>query len=79
MTLLIIQPRLSYYSGGGELMPLDLIAALLKNNIFKNITLVTTKPIDYYSSKYIGFKKHVQGNNSIKILELEVPEHFKYI
>ena len=52
MKLLIIQPRISYFSGGGELMPMDMIETLLNDSSIEDITLLTTEPISNYSEKY---------------------------
>jgi glycosyltransferase involved in cell wall biosynthesis len=77
--LVIIQPRLSYYIGGGELMPMDMIKELSKKESFENITILTTKPLIKYSEQYISFKNSILVFSNINIIEMEIPKKFHYI
>lgn len=79
MKIAVVQPRLSYFNGGGEKIPLDSIANSI--NLVEDVTfsLFTTKPPIPYSGTYIDFKNKYLGNSKIDIVEIPVPTKFKYL
>jgi hypothetical protein len=80
MHLLVLQPRLSYYSGGGEFMPMEAIIELLKNTEIKKITLITTQPINnQYTTKYLEFKKMTKSYLNFNLIELIIPIKYRNI
>lgn len=76
MKIAIVQPRISYYTGGGEKLPL--IHAKLLSNSGQGVTLYTTKvPKCKQSSLYRDFLFLSKNNLSIK--EFKIPEKYKYL
>ena len=43
MKIVILQPRISYYSGGGELMPMELIKALSEDTQYSENRIESLK------------------------------------
>jgi len=75
MDIAIYQPRLSYYVGGGEVVPLEHAKFLSK--IGNCVTLVTTKSSFIKPSDlFCRFKKE---NPQIKIMYLNIPEELHWI
>lgn len=73
MKLLIHQPRLSYFIGGGETVPLQQAEAL--NKMGHDVEILTTKTPEYSSV----FKEFKDRNSKILIHELELNPKQKYI
>jgi hypothetical protein len=78
MKILIVQPRITYYNGGGEYYPMDSIINLSKKYSENEYIILTTKNKLPYTKKYINFKKNIGSN--VKIVELNLPKdiHFLY-
>ena len=79
MKLIVLQPRMSYFTGGGELMPIEMIEALLIDPTITQICLVTTKELTGYSQAYTNFKFENKDNYKLKIFELEILPKYSYI
>ncbi len=79
MKISIVQPRLSYFSGGGERVPLESMIHLTK--IIKDISfdLYTTKSVLPLSPDYERFKSIVRENNKINIYEIPIPKKFIHL
>ena len=75
MNILIYQPRVSYYVGGGEVVPLQ--HAKFLNQLGHSITILTTKVSDEEYSKY--FYDFTKNNKDIKIIELERSKELQLI
>jgi len=72
----IIQPRIPYYIGGGEIVPMNQIKELSKRKELK-IDLYTWKiPKNKQTKYYLNFKKEAINVNFI---EIEIPKKYKYI
>ncbi|MDD5289967.1 MAG: glycosyltransferase family 4 protein [Patescibacteria group bacterium] len=76
MKIIIIQPRISYYVGGGEKIPLKHAEYLapLGNEI---LILTTAIPKNQQSFLYQDFKKNKHPNIHIK--EFKIPKKFEYL
>lgn len=76
MKIAIVQPRVSYYSGGGERIPL--VHAKLLSEHGHEVIIYTTdvKGVDQSSffKEIIGFK-----SNLLKIKQFEIPNKFKFL
>jgi len=72
MKILVHQPRLSYYLGGGETVPLKQAEMLSK--LGHDVHILTSKP-PKYSDLYIEFKK---DNPNITIKEIELSDKSIY-
>lgn len=75
MKILIYQPRVSYYVGGGEVVPLE--QARWFSKFGHDVTILTSSASFIKKSDY--YKRFVKENNDIEIIELEVPSEFSYI
>lgn len=78
MKIAIIQPRISYYNGGGETIPLEAITHL--SHILDDVSfdLYTTKPPLPFTEKYLSFKSKIDPNK-VNVFEIEPPLKFKHI
>ena len=75
MKILIHQPRVSYYVGGGEVVPLE--EARYFSKIGHEVTILTSKaPFIKNSDYYLNF---IKNNPDIRIIELNVPKNLEYI
>ena len=76
MRISVVQPRVSYFVGGSEKVALKHIEVLsqINNN---SVTLYTVKPVDGIYSPF--FQSLKEDFPDINIIELEVPEKYKYI
>ena len=75
MKILIYQPRVSYYVGGGEIYPLQ--TARFLAILGEDVTILTTKaPYLKESDYFVNFKKN---NPKVKIEYLELDDNFKEI
>jgi len=75
MKILIYQPRVSYYTGGGEIFPLQ--NAKFFSKLGHDVTILTTKADFFKLSDY--FIDFISENKKIKIDYLELCVSFKYI
>ena len=75
MKILIYQPRVSYFTGGGEVYPLQNAKFFAKMG--HDVTILTTKASFLKSSEY--FTNFIKENKNVKIDYLELDENFKYI
>lgn len=75
MKILIYQPRASYYTGGGEVYPLQ--NAKFFEKLGHDVTVLTTKASFIKESEY--FKKFKKENKNVKIEYLELDDNFKEI
>lgn len=75
MKILIYQPRVSYYTGGGEVYPLQTAKFFAK--LGHDVTILTTKA-DYikFSDYFLNF---VDDNPNVKIEYLELDNNYKFI
>lgn len=75
MKILIYQPRVSYYTGGGEVYPLQ--TAKFFNKLGHDVTILTTQ------AKYLPvceyFKKFMKENPGVKIEYLTLDDNYKDI
>jgi len=72
----IIQPRIPYYIGGGEIISMKQIKELSRRDI--EIDVYTWKiPKSKQSKYYIDLKKEI--NNKVNFIEIEIPRKYKYI
>ncbi|MBI5126591.1 MAG: glycosyltransferase family 4 protein [Candidatus Taylorbacteria bacterium] len=76
MKISIIQPRVSYYNGGGERRPLRLIQEMVKRTNIE-VELYTTKPVYTATENYINFKNNTHGK--VTIFEYDVPLEYRYL
>ncbi len=75
MKILIYQPRVSYFTGGGEVYPLQNARFFAK--LGHEVTILTTKADFLTQSDY--FKNFVNNNENVKIDYLYLDESFKDI
>lgn len=75
MNIAIYQPRVSYYVGGGEIIPLEHARFLVLHG--HKVTLITTRASFIAESEY--FKKFRVENKDIKIVYIDVPESLAWI
>lgn len=75
MKILIYQPRASYFTGGGEVYPLQ--NAIFFSKLGHDVSLLTTKAEFLNESDY--FKIFTKENPKIKIVYLNLDEKFKSI
>lgn len=75
MKILIYQPRASYYTGGGEVYPLQ--NAKFFDKLGHDVTLLTTKASFIKQSDY--FKNFLKECPGVKIEYLELNDKFKDI
>ena len=75
MNLAIYQPRISYYVGGGEVVPLQ--QAHFLSLLGHKVTVVTTRASFIKPSDY--FLKFVKANPKIKIKYLDLSANLKWI
>lgn len=75
MKILVYQPRASYYTGGGEVYPLQNCKFFVK--LGHDVTLLTTKSSFIKESDY--FIKFKEENPLVKIVYLELDENYKEI
>lgn len=74
MKIAIYQPRISYYVGGGEVVPLEMAKFFSRHH--HNITIVTSRHPEGNSEYFDNFLKE---NTNIKTVYLELPEALKWI
>lgn len=79
MNITTVQPRISYYTGGGEKYPMDSILFLAENNSSLNFTIYTTKQETKETMLYKKFKEQVKNISNIDLIELNVPDKFKFL
>lgn len=79
MNITIVQPRISYYSGGGEKYPMESILYLAEHNTNVTFSVYTTRQEGKESAMYLNFKRQIGNFKNIILFELNVPEEFKYI
>ncbi len=75
MKILIYQPRVSYYVGGGEVVPLEQAKGFRK--LGHEVTILTSSAPFIKKSDY--YNRFVKENSDIEIIELEIPEELSYI
>lgn len=75
MKILIYQPRVYYFLGGGEIYPLQ--NAKFFSKLGHDVTLLTVRAPYLKQSEY--FKKFIKENDKVKIEYLELDENFKDI
>lgn len=75
MKILVYQPRASYYTGGGEVYPLQ--NCVFFSKLGHDVTLLTTKASFIKESDY--FVKFKNENPNVKIDYLELDENYKNI
>ena len=80
MRILFIQPRISYYNGGGEKYPMESILKIATANKNYEIIVLTTRDTSLPSTSiYRDFKKKAKETSNLNLIELPVPDKFKYI
>lgn len=77
MKIAIIQPRISYYNGGGERLPLQFIKELTNQTNIK-VDLYTLKAPFQETLIYSDFKRIID-NIKVRILEYKIPIDFRYL
>ena len=75
MKIAVVQPRLSYFSGGGEKIPLELMSHLV-DLLDISFDLYTTKSVLSEAPGYTQFKANFRDSKKITIHELPVPKKF---
>lgn len=75
MKILIYQPRVSYYIGGGEIYPLQMAKFFMM--LGHSVTILTTKADYLVESEY--FKNFIRDNPNIKVEYLELDLNYKDI
>jgi len=75
MKILIYQPRVSYFTGGGEIYPLQ--NAKFFTKLGHDITILTTRADFLTPSDY--FTNFIKNNKDVKIKYLDLDESFKDI
>ena len=75
MKILVYQPRVSYYTGGGEVYPLQNVKFFAK--LGHDVTLLTTKASFIEESAY--FKDLIKENPDIKVEYLNLDDNFRSI
>lgn len=75
MKIAIINPRISYYVGGGEMVSLR-HAEYLSKIEGNTVNVFTIKPVHKDYSQMYKIKK---SNNNLQFTELEIPKKYKYI
>lgn len=75
MNILVYQPRVSYYIGGGEVVPLMHLHYLSK--IGNKCTLVTTRSKKRPFTDL--FQDFLDKNTDIKIVYIDIPEYLEWI
>ena len=78
MNIAILQPRVSYYNGGGEKNALDSIRSLARGDQSRTIFLYTLKSILPETAYYQKFKEAVAGTNVV-VVELSIPQECTYL
>jgi glycosyltransferase involved in cell wall biosynthesis len=76
MKIAIIQPRISYYNGGGEIFPMQFMVELTRR-IDIEIHLYTLKAPVKETSMYTHFKE--TATRKIHIFEYPIPQNFRYL
>lgn len=74
MKIAVYQPRISYYVGGGEVVPLQMAKYFSKHK--HDVTIVTSHHPEGNSDYFGSFLK---ANSNIKTLYLELPKTLKWI
>ena len=75
MKIAIYQPRVSYYVGGGEVVPLEHAKYLSKSG--HRVTLVTTRASFIKKSEY--FIAFLKNNPKVKVAYLDLPKELSWI
>ncbi len=75
MNILIFQPRISYYVGGGEIVPFE--HARYLSNLGHKITILTTRGPFIAPSEY--FLNYQKTNPGVHFEYLEIPDTLKWI
>ncbi|MCK9575427.1 MAG: glycosyltransferase family 4 protein [Clostridia bacterium] len=75
MKILIYQPRVSYFTGGGEIYPLQ--SAKFFAKLGHDVTILTTRATFLIPSNY--FVDFINSNKNVKINYLDLDENFKDI
>lgn len=70
MNIAIYQPRVSYYIGGGEILPLDHGVFLKKCG--HEVTIITTRASFIHESEY--FKNYIENHRDIQIDYIDLPQ-----
>lgn len=78
MRIAIIQPRLSYYNGGGEKYPMDAIRHIssITNDIYFDV--YTAKTLLPETTNYASFKASINPKK-VRIIEKDVPSKYAYL
>jgi len=74
MKIAIYQPRVSYYVGGGEVVPLEMARNFALHG--HKVTVVTSRHPDG-NSEY--FDKYLSVNPSVEVIYLELPTSLRWI
>jgi len=72
----IIQPRISYYIGGGETVPIKQIEELSRRDGLKIDVFTWKIPRNKQTKYYINLKKNIRN---INFIEINIPKKYKYI
>lgn len=75
MKIAVIQPRVSYFNGGGEKIPLESMTHLVEL-LDVSFDLYTTKSILPVAPGYELFKSAVANNSKVTIHEIPIPKKF---
>lgn len=75
MKIAIYQPRVSYYVGGGEIVPLQ--HAHYLNELGHHVTLLTTRAS--FINRSNVFKEFVKANPSIDVEYIDLPDSLRWI
>lgn len=74
MKILIYQPRLSYYTGGGEVVPVQ--QAIYLSKLGHQVTVVTTRASFNKKSELLLLLERTDG---VRLVYIDIPEKFKWI
>lgn len=78
MRIAIIQPRLSYYNGGGEKYPMDAIKHVSSATNDIHFDVYTTKTLLPETTNYTFFKASIDPTK-VRIIEKDVPSKYTYL
>ncbi len=76
MRIAVIQPRVSYYKGGGEIFPMQFMLELTRRTDME-VRLYTLKAPAEETQAYINFKK--AATQKIQISEYPIPKKYRYL
>ena len=76
MKIAVVQPRISYYKGGGEIFPMQFMLELTRRTDME-IHLYTLKTPTEETQAYTNFKK--TSTHKIQVSEYPIPKKYRYL